>query len=80
MSAALLRSARLGHARHPHPGRAARPALFRGPAGPDSIQRANPLAHFARLQMSFPKSLLGYQPPAEADDDRKSTHPDRRAR
>ena len=48
---------------------------FEARLGPDSIQRANPLAHFARLQMSFPKSLLGYQPPAEADDDRKSTHP-----
>jgi sugar/nucleoside kinase (ribokinase family) len=40
-----------------------------------AVQRADPLAHFARLQMSFPKSLLGYQPPAELEDDRKTTHP-----
>jgi len=39
------------------------------------IQRSNPVAHFARLGLSFPKSLLGYQPPAEPDDDRKSSQP-----
>lgn len=39
-----------------------------------TVQRANPVAHFARLGLSFPKSLLGYQPPAETDD-RKSSHP-----
>jgi sugar/nucleoside kinase (ribokinase family) len=40
-----------------------------------AVQRANPLAFFARLQMSFPKSLLGYQPPAELEDDCRSIHP-----
>jgi ribokinase len=28
-------------------------------------QRSNPVSHFARRQMSFPKALLGYQPPDE---------------
>jgi sugar/nucleoside kinase (ribokinase family) len=27
--------------------------------------RVNPVSHFARRQMTFPKSLLGYQPPDE---------------
>jgi hypothetical protein len=39
------------------------------------ILRNNPVAHFARLGLPFPKSLLGYQPPAELDDNRKTTHP-----
>jgi sugar/nucleoside kinase (ribokinase family) len=39
-----------------------------------TVQYANPVAHFARLGLSFPKSLLGYQPPA-ATDDRKTIHP-----
>jgi sugar/nucleoside kinase (ribokinase family) len=32
------------------------------------------VAHFARLGLPFPKSLLGYQPPAETVDDRKTSH------
>jgi sugar/nucleoside kinase (ribokinase family) len=40
-----------------------------------TVQRGNPVAHFARVGLPFPKSLLGYQPPAEADDDRRSAHP-----
>ena len=39
-----------------------------------TVQYANPVAHFARLGLPFPKSLLGYQPPA-ATDDRKTIHP-----
>ena len=39
-----------------------------------TIQYANPVAHFARLGLPFPKALFGYQPP-EASDDRKITHP-----
>lgn len=38
------------------------------------IQTGNPVAHFARLGLPFPKSLLGYQPPVETDD-RKTAHP-----
>jgi hypothetical protein len=38
-----------------------------------SVQRNNPMAHFARLGMTFPKALLGYQPPAEAGDDRQTS-------
>jgi sugar/nucleoside kinase (ribokinase family) len=40
-----------------------------------TVQCNNPMAHFARLGMTFPKALLGYQPPAEADDDRRSADP-----
>jgi len=40
-----------------------------------NIQHTNPMAHFARVGMPFPKSLLGYQPPADTDDDLKTTHP-----
>ena len=29
------------------------------------INRVNPVSHFARREMTFPKSLLGYQPPDE---------------
>ncbi|MGB8212736.1 MAG: carbohydrate kinase family protein [Anaerolineales bacterium] len=39
-----------------------------------TFQRANPITHFARMNLPIPKSLLGYQPPAEADD-RKTAHP-----
>jgi hypothetical protein len=28
------------------------------------VQRSNPVVHFARLGLPFPKSLLSYQPPA----------------
>ncbi len=41
----------------------------------NSVQRNNPVACFARLGLTFPKSLLGYQPPVENDDDRKVFHP-----
>jgi hypothetical protein len=40
-----------------------------------TVQRSNPVAHFARLGLPFPKSLLGYQPPTEPDDDIKSSNP-----
>lgn len=40
-----------------------------------TVQHANPVAHFARLGLPFPKSLLGYQPPAETDEDRRTAHP-----
>jgi hypothetical protein len=47
---------------------------FQARLDPYTIQRTNPVNHFARMNLPFPKSLLGYQPPAEADD-RKSIHP-----
>ncbi len=40
-----------------------------------NTQNVNPVAHFARMGLLFPKSLLGYQPPNETDDDRKTTGP-----
>jgi len=35
------------------------------------VNRINPVSHFARREMTFPKSLLGYQPP----DDKKKPKP-----
>ena len=40
-----------------------------------AIHRNNPVPHFARLGLPFPKSLLGYQPPAETGNYRKAPHP-----
>jgi hypothetical protein len=39
------------------------------------VERSNPVAHFARRGLTFPKSLLGYQPPVELEDDRRSSRP-----
>jgi hypothetical protein len=39
------------------------------------VLRSDPVAHFARLGLPFPKSLLGYQPPAESDVNRKTIPP-----
>ena len=47
---------------------------FQARLDPQTIQRTNPVTHFARMNLPFPKSLLGYQPPADTDD-RKSIHP-----
>ena len=33
--------------------------------------RSNPVSHFARRQLAFPKALLGYQPPDSQDNPRK---------
>lgn len=42
-----------------------------------SPQRTNPVSHFARLGLPFPKSLLGYQPESDAhQDSRTSQRPD----
>src|SRR5574338_686747 len=40
----------------------------------DSLEasRINPITHFARRGMTFPKSLLGYQPPNERKMDREA--------
>jgi sugar/nucleoside kinase (ribokinase family) len=47
---------------------------FQARLGPDKYQHTNPVTHFARLNLPFPKALLGYQPPVEGDD-RKTTQP-----
>jgi sugar/nucleoside kinase (ribokinase family) len=39
-------------------------------------QKTTPVAHFARRQLTFPKSLLGYQPPSEETDNGKHTQLD----
>jgi len=41
-----------------------------------SFQNANPVSHFARLGMAFPKGLLGYQPPSTDADSRIVGRPD----
>jgi hypothetical protein len=41
---------------------------------PQTIQRTNPVTCFARLGLTFPKALLGYQAPPDTDDC-KTTHP-----
>jgi hypothetical protein len=47
---------------------------FQARLDPDKFERTNPVTHFARMKLPYPKSLLGYQPPSEADD-RKAVHP-----
>jgi hypothetical protein len=46
-----------------------------GPVLEPGQSRTNPVAHFARLGLPFPKSLIGYQPPVDKDNDRKAAHP-----
>ncbi|HEX7620236.1 MAG TPA: carbohydrate kinase family protein [Anaerolineales bacterium] len=40
-----------------------------------TVQHSDPVACFARLGMPFPKSLLGYQPPNDNNDDLKTSNP-----
>ncbi|MBN2388271.1 MAG: carbohydrate kinase family protein [Anaerolineales bacterium] len=40
-----------------------------------TVQHTNPVAHFARLELPFPKALLGYPPPFESRDDRSAPDP-----
>jgi hypothetical protein len=37
-----------------------------------TVQHSDPIPHFARLGLTFPKSLLGYQPPDEADENHQT--------
>jgi sugar/nucleoside kinase (ribokinase family) len=37
--------------------------------------RNNPVSHFARRGMTFPKALLGYHPPVENQKDPRRSHP-----
>jgi len=37
----------------------------------DERSQSNPVSHFARRQMTFPKALLGYQPPDPREDPRQ---------
>jgi sugar/nucleoside kinase (ribokinase family) len=43
---------------------------------PNTFQSSNPVSHFARLGMAFPKGLLGYHPPAADADSRIHSNPD----
>ena len=42
----------------------------------ENFQRANPVSHFVRLGLPFPKGLLGYQAPGSEQDSRKSANID----
>ena len=35
----------------------------------------NPVSHFARREMNFPKALLGYQPPSDTKENPRQPHP-----
>jgi ribokinase len=39
-------------------------------------QRSNPVSHFVRMGLPFPKGLLGYQPPSADQDNRAQANPD----
>lgn len=41
-----------------------------------NFQRTNPVAHFLRLGLPFPKDLLGYQPATTEQESRFQSHPD----
>lgn len=41
-----------------------------------NFQRSNPVSHFARLGLPFPKELLGYQPPKNEQNNRLQANPD----
>ncbi|PKN92071.1 MAG: hypothetical protein CVU44_15660 [Chloroflexi bacterium HGW-Chloroflexi-6] len=42
----------------------------------NTAQSANPVSHFARLGLTFPKSLLGYHPPEQTQDSRARQNQD----
>lgn len=39
------------------------------------VSRGSPVSQFARRQLPFPKELLGYQPPADPQEDRRRPEP-----
>jgi sugar/nucleoside kinase (ribokinase family) len=41
-----------------------------------TVHRTNPVSHFVRLGLSFPKPLLGYQPPEDKPASRTRANPD----
>lgn len=47
---------------------------FQARLEPFTFLRTNPVTHFARMNLPFPKSLLGYQPPSDTGD-RKTVSP-----
>jgi hypothetical protein len=49
--------------------------FFQATLSDQTIQHVNPVKHFARLGLPFPKSLLGYQPPVDQDNDRNASPP-----
>lgn len=48
---------------------------FRAYSSNFELSRNNPISHFARRGITFPKSLLGYQPPSETREDPRQPHP-----
>jgi sugar/nucleoside kinase (ribokinase family) len=41
-----------------------------------NFQRSNPVSHFVRMGLPFPKGLLGYQPPSDEQDSNVQTNQD----
>jgi hypothetical protein len=48
---------------------------FRAYSEAFELSRNNPVSHFARRGLTFPKALLGYQPPTDITDDPRQPHP-----
>ena len=48
---------------------------FRAYSEKFEMTRNNPVSHFARRQLTFPKVLLGYQPPPEIPENPRQPHP-----
>jgi hypothetical protein len=48
--------------------------FFLARLGPGKFQRTNPVNHFSRMNLPYPKALLGYLPPVVTDD-RKAADP-----
>jgi sugar/nucleoside kinase (ribokinase family) len=48
---------------------------FRAYSESFEVSHNNPVSHFARREMTFPKSLLGYKPPPDVKDDPRQPHP-----
>lgn len=48
---------------------------FRAYSESFEVSRNNPVSHFARRGLTFPKSLLGYQPPSDAKENPRQPNP-----
>jgi hypothetical protein len=49
--------------------------FFQATLPDQTIQHRDPIPHFVRLGLTFPKSLLGYQPSSEPQGNRQAPHP-----
>ena len=49
--------------------------MFRAYSENFETSHNNPVSHFARRELTFPKSLLGYKPPSDGQDNPRQPHP-----